>query len=115
MTEEHSVTLQHYGQSRPSFIQTLVCTLKGMITKEKLDIFNKYGGDDDGLTRVGKNHEKQLYDNDDWGLISSFYLDIEIIKKGLAAKSYVAKFLEELKCKCDSEAYTILISDIPIK
>jgi hypothetical protein len=35
-----------------------------MITTEKLKVFNSYGGDIDGLARVGRDHEKALFDND---------------------------------------------------
>jgi hypothetical protein len=83
-----------------------------MITAEKLEIFNQYGGDNDGLERVGRSREKQLFDNDDWYVISNFYLDIELVKKGLASQSFADSLTSQLKKQCDAEAFDKLIRDI---
>jgi hypothetical protein len=85
-----------------------------MITTEKLKIYDSYGGDCDGLTRVGRDHEKKLFDNDDWSIISSLYQDIELIKKGLAAQTYIDKTIDKLKLHCDKDSFAKLSSDLPL-
>ena len=66
-----------------------------MITRQKLKIFDKYGGDIDGLERMGSSLEKELFRNDDWSLIDNSYQDIELINKNRPAMPIVLqhKFL----------------------
>lgn len=58
-----------------------------MITTEKIKIFNSYGGDSEGLARVGRDSEKKLFDHNDWSVIGNFYQDIELINKRLSAQT----------------------------
>ncbi len=85
-----------------------------MITTEKLKVFNSYGGDIDGLARVGRDHEKALFDNDDWYIISSFYQDIELIKNRLAAQTYIDQTIDKLKLNCDKDSFEKLTNDLPL-
>jgi len=76
-----------------------------MITIEKLKVFDSYGGDSDGLARVGRDYEKKLFDNKDWSLIDNFYQDIDLINKRLAAQTYIEKTFVKLKENCDSDSF----------
>ena len=83
-----------------------------MITIEKIKIFDNYGGDIDGLARVGCDYEKKLFDNNDWSLIDNFYQDIELINKRLAAKTYIEQTFANLKENCDHESFVWFIKRI---
>jgi hypothetical protein len=83
-----------------------------MITTEKVKIFNSYGGDIDGLARVGREYDKNLFDNDDWPLIDNLFQDIELINKGLAAQTYIDKTIAKLKENCDNDSYELFVSKI---
>ncbi len=83
-----------------------------MITTEKIKIFNSYGGDVDGLARVGNDYQKNLFDNNDWSLIDNLYQDIELINKGLVAQVYIDQTFVKLKENCDSESFENLSSKI---
>jgi len=83
-----------------------------MITREKIKIFDSYGGDIDGLARFGRDYEKKLFDNDDWSLIDNFYQDIELINKGLAAQTYTTQTISKLRDNCNHESFDWFISRI---
>ena len=50
-----------------------------MLTIEKIKIYNKFGGDIDGLARVGKSTKKNLISDNDWSLINEFEQDVKLI------------------------------------
>lgn len=83
-----------------------------MITIDKIKIFDRYGGDIDGLARVGGDFEKKLFDNNDWSLIDDFYQDIELMNKRLAAQTYIDHTIAKLKYNCDIETFDLLTSRI---
>ncbi len=84
-----------------------------MITTEKIKIFDSYGGYYDGFARVGLEDEKAIFDNDDWHIISCFYQDIELIKKRLAAQSYIDQTIDKLKLHCDKDSFKKLANELP--
>lgn len=59
-----------------------------MITLEKLKVFEKYGGDPDGLTRVGSEREKNILDEDDWHKIDVLTWKIYLVNADLASKEF---------------------------
>lgn len=83
-----------------------------MITKDKIQIFNNYGGNIDGLTRVGSDYEKKLFDRGNWSLIDNLFQDIELINKGLVAQTYIDKTIATLKDNCDSDSFELFVSKI---
>jgi len=83
-----------------------------MITIDKIKIFDSYRGDIDGLARVGRDSEKKLFDNNDWSLIDSFYQDIELINRRLAAQTYIEQTIAKLKDNCNDESFDWFISRI---
>lgn len=83
-----------------------------MITKEKIEIFESYGGDMDDFVRTGRARLKKLFDDDDWFLIDSLYQDIDLINKSLVAREYLQKTLSKLKDNCDKESFEILAGKI---
>lgn len=84
-----------------------------MITIQKINLFNSYGGDVDGLTRVGHNADKNLFaDNDDWSVLENLYHDIELINKNLASHTYIEQTILKLKQHCDPDSFTILTGKI---
>ncbi len=84
-----------------------------MITVEKINIFNKLGGDSDWFTRGVGNHEKKLFDNNnDWFLIGSLNQDIQLISNKMTAQSYVEKTLMTIKAECEKDAYILMANKI---
>lgn len=83
-----------------------------MITIEKIKIFNSYGGDIDGLARVGRDYEKKLFNNNDWSLIDNLFQDIELINKKLVAQTYIDQTLVKLNENCDRDSFEMLTSKI---
>ncbi|TCC86446.1 hypothetical protein EZ428_15190, partial [Pedobacter frigiditerrae] len=83
-----------------------------MITIDKIKIFDSYGGDIDGLARVGRESEKKLFDNNDWSLIDGLYQDIELINKRFAAQTYIDQTITKLKDNCDIESFDLFTSRI---
>lgn len=59
-----------------------------MITLEKLKVFEKYGGDPDGLIRVGSEREKDILDEDGWHKIDVLTWEIYLVNAGLASKEF---------------------------
>lgn len=83
-----------------------------MITLEKLQTFDKYGGDDDQLARRGKGNEKSQFDKNDWSIIDEIYQDIELINKSLVAQTYLEKTLKTIKENCDQATINIITGKI---
>lgn len=75
-----------------------------MITIKHIEIYAKYSeGLDDMFILLGTPEEKKIMDYKHWSLISSLIQDLAIIKKGLAANSYIKMTEEKLKENCDSD------------
>lgn len=84
-----------------------------MITAEKIKVFDRFGGDEDGLARVGSDHEKKIFEaNDDWFQIINFYQDVTLINNQLASADYVKSAIEKMRRNCNDEAYKILMDRI---
>lgn len=72
-----------------------------MITKQKIQIFERYHGDLDALSRIGSDKENQLFENEDWFLIESFLQDIDLMNQGLVNEDYINERMAEMRDKCD--------------
>ncbi len=71
-----------------------------IINIDRLKIYRNYGGDIDGLLRMGKKSDLDVFgsDLDDiWGKITSFIQDVELLEKGLVSKEYADKSIEAIK------------------
>ncbi len=73
-----------------------------MITKEKLEIYNKYKGNND-WSRLFTEEEKKLYDENDWGIIDGLIQDIIIVKNKFASKNYTENLQKRLIENCSTE------------
>ncbi|MBS2214031.1 hypothetical protein KEM09_21665 [Carboxylicivirga mesophila] len=78
------------------------------ITKYKLEVYHKYDGDSDGLSRIGLPSEKELFENNDWNLIDELYQSISLISKGMTSSDFASKTLNELKALSDKESYYLM-------
>lgn len=83
-----------------------------MISVEKIKIFDRYTGDIDGFARSGRDHEKSVLNDYEWSLINSFYQDIELINKKLAAQVYTEQIIVKLKDNCDRESLELFTNRI---
>jgi hypothetical protein len=75
------------------------------ITIDKLSIYQKYGGDNDGFARAGKEVEKQKLNNEDWALIDDFVQSLNLINNGLASGDFTKRTLTRLAELTDEKAY----------
>ncbi|CAM3863065.1 hypothetical protein POKO110462_22440 [Pontibacter korlensis] len=75
------------------------------ITIDKLNIYQKYGGDNDGFARAGKEVEKQKLNSEDWALIDELIQSLELISNGLASGDFAKKTLSRLAEMADEQAY----------
>jgi hypothetical protein len=78
------------------------------ITKVKLQIYYKYDGNIDGLIKYGQEYEKGLFENNDWGTISGYLHDLELIKKGLTSAEFQNRIVQELQIICDKQSFNDL-------
>ena len=84
-----------------------------MLTIEKIKIYNKFGGDIDGLARVGKSAKQHLIKSNDWSLIDEFEQDLKLISDRLVSKEYREKTLKKLTEYCDSETKNYFMLKTP--
>jgi len=84
-----------------------------MITINKVLIYNKYGGDMDGIYRMGNKSDENTITGSEWSKICNFYQDVKLISDGLTSKGYVKRSIENLKRDCDREAYRYFLEKIP--
>ena len=86
-----------------------------IINIERIKIYRNYGGDIDGLLRMGKKSDLDEFGSEIdniWGKITSFSQDIELIENGLVSKEYADKTIEEIKSLCDQQAFDELTKTI---
>jgi hypothetical protein len=79
------------------------------ITKNKILIFNKYGGDPDAFARTGSDHEKYQFEKEDWTIMEDYFQRIELIKKGLVSNDFKERVIKELKELADEVSFDILV------
>jgi hypothetical protein len=75
--------------------------LDNIITKDKLALYKRFGGDIDAWAR--SQNSKGLMNDDDWLLIESLVQDILLIHNGNASIEYTEKVNANLKVSCDSD------------
>lgn len=85
-----------------------------MITISKLNIFNEYGGDIDGPTRMGRQTVFQEISSDEWHLIAGFNTDIAIINQNKASNDFIEKTAKKISSHCDSESSLQLLNQLNI-
>ncbi|UOK41626.1 MULTISPECIES: hypothetical protein [Flavobacterium] len=84
-----------------------------MITLEKLEIYDKYAGDEDHLARVGSEKELELFrQNLDWYEINNFKQDIYLISQHLVSEKYKETAIKRIKTLCDNQTFDILTQSI---
>lgn len=69
-----------------------------MITKRKLEIYQKYQGDIDIFARIGTCDEKQIASEEDWMIIDDIIFCIKLENKGLLSvvmKNKMKKNIED--------------------
>lgn len=80
-----------------------------MISIQQIRIYQRFGGDADGLALIGTKDEKRAINGNDWALITDMVQDISLVNEGLASANYKAKLLKKLKSNCgDDEVITQL-------
>lgn len=79
-----------------------------MITREKLKLFQKYGGDLDHWSRMNGSKEPIL-SYEEWIELERIMQDLVIIRNGLAADSYAKAVEDKLRGLCDIEITISLI------
>lgn len=79
-----------------------------MITKEKIDIYNKYKGDSDMFVRCRNKKERDLINSGDFGLIADLLQNIEIADNGLASQSFKDKLAADLIDMVEPECLDLL-------
>jgi hypothetical protein len=84
-----------------------------MLTIEKINIYNKFGGDIDGFSRGRKTSEENLFSDNDWSLIDEFEQDVKLISDRLVSKEYRENALIKLNKYCDLETKDYFKSKIP--
>lgn len=83
-----------------------------MITKNKIEIFNRYNGDIDGWARSNSNKEKLLIEDNDWYLIDSFLQDLFLVKEGLTSNEFIMNLEDKLIENCDNGETIIQLKKI---
>ena len=79
-----------------------------MITLEKIKVFDSFNGDIDGYLRTERKYHENLFEDNEWLLIGSFYQDIELISKHLVGETYIEQVIVNLKEKFDKESFEML-------
>ncbi len=75
-----------------------------MITVLHVEVYKKYGGDDDGFYHCATPAEKAIFlGHKHWSLIETLLQDLSIIKNGLASVSFINSTDETLNENCYNE------------
>ena len=80
-----------------------------MITKEKLNIYKKYDGDDNEIFLYGKDFEKQVFDkNEDWGIIADLIQGIILIDNNQVSADLRQKTLKQIELNVEKDSFDLL-------
>jgi hypothetical protein len=80
-----------------------------MITSEKLAIYKKFGGDEDGWSRAG-SPGVDVVSFDDWLSIRNLLQELTMLKQNLASKQYADEINKRLaETVADPEALKALL------
>ena len=74
-----------------------------MITKEKLKIYLKYGGDGDAWARSNFADKHAKINDNDWALIDNLIQDLTLIENKVASETYIADIEIRINEICDGE------------
>jgi hypothetical protein len=86
-----------------------------IISINRLKIYRNYGGDIDGILKMKKKADLEVFGPDIdtiWTTITSFTQNVELIEKGLVSKGYRDQIMNEMKALCDSAAFYELTKNI---
>lgn len=90
--------------------------MKININIHQLKIYHNYDGDIDGILRMGKKSELNVFGSEIdviWSEITNLNHGIELIKKGNVSKEYVENSINKIKSICDNEAFKEMTKDMP--
>jgi hypothetical protein len=82
------------------------------ITLEQLQIYQKYRGDDDGLSRAGTVKEKAAFGRGDWASITALIQSIALATSDFASSEFKAKALDSASKECASESAAALLLEL---
>ncbi len=83
-----------------------------MITLEKLKIYKRYEGDGDMFVRAGRTSQKQLFADNDWGIITDCEQNIELIAKGMTSIEFRNNAIQDMRKNFDSNAFAEITKPI---
>lgn len=89
--------------------------MTNLITKNKLKIFDSYGGNLDELLKTNKSAEIETFGKsleNDWKIISTKLQNLDHISKRLASYDFTKQTLNELEHIADNESFEILTNKI---
>ena len=79
-----------------------------MITKDKIEIYDKYDGELDGLKLIGSTIEKEKINEEEWAFIYSLIQDLALIKKDLVSKDFKERIHLQVKQNIEDSALGLL-------
>ena len=71
-----------------------------MLTREKIEMYQRFGGDLDGFSRSG---DASVIEQDDWSLIDELCQAIYLVKTGKAGREFAERVEERLRSHCANE------------
>jgi hypothetical protein len=74
-----------------------------LITKEKINIYERYKGDPDAWARNANSREISLMADEEWALISGLLQDIKLASKGLVSIDFKNQINRKLEECCDNK------------
>lgn len=81
-----------------------------MITRAKIAIYEKFGGDIDGRARSGTARDHELITDDEWYLINNLVQRLTVIENGLASTEFTEETYKLLKTDVAADAGALLIN-----
>lgn len=71
------------------------------ISKIQLEIYQTFGGDIDGFSRISTKETKNIMDKFPWSEVNKLIQSMRIIKTGLASKQFASETLTLIDNICD--------------
>jgi hypothetical protein len=82
-----------------------------MITTQKLAIYRKFDGDDDGWSRAGSPGGETFADGD-WAEIRNLLQELSLLKRGLTSADYTERIRQKLSAETSDASVAQSMMDL---
>ena len=83
-----------------------------LLTVEQISIYKKYGGDDDGFSRVATSREKSVMTGVSWARVSELVQLLFGVQRGTVTAAFAQQIMSDVRASCADQAAVDALSQL---